>query len=192
VRIKSRFHNKSRPKSLEEIAGALGFNLWRMVHSTVNKMYSDGFNFTSNRQLLDTIAEYLAFLLQVVDRQVYDRMDTEQRRRFVTALALHLAGTMEENRIEEEGPGEHRGPFIDLLNERLEAYSEFAWSETGPSYPFLRYLGTRIDACMGVEHNKWVLEQVMEVEAPALLKQLDSALEDLLAQSEVAAPGERA
>lgn len=180
MRIKSKWHNKKREKSPEEIAGALGFIIWRIAHNTANKMYSDGFNFSSNRQLLDVIGEYVAFLIQVSGRVVYTRMDEESSQRFIGALAKHLVGTMEDNLTEELGAGDYRGPFIELLNQRMEAYAEFAFGADGPSYPFLRYLGTCVEALMGGEKNKWVIEQVMEVEAPAMLKDLNKGLSDLL------------
>jgi hypothetical protein len=180
VRIKSKWHNKSKAKSVEEIAGALGFITWRIAANAVNKMYTSGFDFTSNKQQLDVIAEFLAFLVQAADRRVHDIMDDEERRRFITALALHVAGTLEDNLREEVAPGDYRADFINLLNERMEAYSEFNFVDGVPSYPSMRYFATGVDAVMGGEENKWVIEQVIEVEAPEAMKNFNRAINDLL------------
>ncbi len=181
MRIKSRWHNKQRPKSIEELAGALGFNAWRIASTRVNKLYSEGFNFTSNAQILDVIGEYLAFTIQVVDRMLQSRMEDEERNRFIQTLARKLVDTMEDNRIEELGPGEYRNAFVAVLNERLSAYAEFGFAGEEPAYPMLRYFGSAVDEVMGGE-NKWIPEQMVEVEAPEVVKTLRKALGDLLAQ----------
>jgi len=181
VRIKSRWHDKSRPKSLEQIASAMGFNIWKMASTTANKMYNDGFNFRDNAQLLDVIGEYVIFLLQLADRVAYERLDDEERQQFTSLVARHLINTMVENRVEELGPGDYAQAFIDTLNQRLDGYAEFSLVEGNPSYPMLRYLGDQVEALMGGTQNKWVKEQVMEVEAPELVKTLKRGIEPLLA-----------
>jgi len=180
VRIKSKWHNKSKAKSVEEIAGALGFITWRISANAVNKMYTTGFNFSTNKQQLDVIAEFLAFLVQAADRHVYDIMDADERQRFITALALHVAGTLEGNLREEVGPGDYRSDFVDLLNGRMEAYSEFSFVDGMPSYPSMRYFAMRVDDVMGGDENKWVIEQVIEVEGPGAMERFNKAIGDLL------------
>ena len=189
ARIRSRWHNKGKQKSIEDIAGAMGFNIWKLASGAANKMYSTGFNFTSNGQLLEVIGEYVIFLLQASDRIVYSELDEEERQRFTNALALHLVRTMADNMVEELGPGDYAQPFIDKLNERLDGYAEFSFGE-GPSYPMLRFLGEHVDRIMGGEQNKWVKEQVMEVETPELMKALSQGLKNLLESREQ--PGDAA
>lgn len=184
MRIKSRWHDKSRPKSLEQIASAMGFNIWKMASTTTNKMYNDGFNFRDNAQLLDVIGEYVIFLLQLADRIAYERLDEAERQQFTSLVARHLINTMVENRVEEQGAGDYAQAFIDTLNQRLDGYSEFSLVEGNPSYPMLRYLGDQVEALMGGTQNKWIKEQVMEVEAPELVKTLKRGIEPLLASRE--------
>lgn len=185
ARIRTRWHNKSKPKSIETIAGAMGMNIWKMASGTANKMYNEGFNFKNNAQLLDLIGEYLIFLIQLSDRIAYDELDPEQRQRFTQALASHLIGTMVENQIEELGPSEeYQSAFIEKLNHRLDGYSEFSVAGGDPSYQMLRYLGTLADQVMGGSDNKWVIEHVMEVEAPVLVKQLKEGMAKILPQAQ--------
>ncbi|HEY0722011.1 MAG TPA: hypothetical protein VGE50_12245 [Gammaproteobacteria bacterium] len=180
MRIKSRWHDKSRPKSLEQIAGAMGFNIWKMASTTANKMYNDGFNFRDNGQLLDVIGEYVIFLLQLADRVAYEQLDEEARQQFTSLVAHHLINTMVENRVDELGPGDYQAAFIDTLNQRLDGYAEFSLVDGAPSYPMLRYLGDQVETLMGGSQNKWVKEQVMEVVAPELVKTLRRGLDPLL------------
>jgi len=190
ARIRTRWHNKSKPKSIETIAGAMGMNVWKMASGTATKMYNEGFNFKSNAQLLDIIGEFSIFLLQLSDRIAYDSLEGEQRQRFTQALAGHLIGTMVENQVEElkgDASG-YQQAFIEKLNHHLGGYAEFAVNEGQPSYQMLRYFGTLCDEVMGGSDNKWVIEHVMEVEAPPLIKQLREGMEKLLEQTQ---PGEQ-
>jgi hypothetical protein len=180
MRVRSRWYKKDKAASIEEIAGALAFIAWRIGQSSVNKMYNAGFNYRSNVQQLAVIGEILIFLIQVADRLAYNELEEGDRVRFVTELAQRLAGTLADNMSDEAGPGDYRTPFIERLNERAEAYAEFSFMDGEPSYPFLRYLGTCVDQLMGGQENKWVVEQVTEVEAPAAVKTLRRAFNNLL------------
>jgi hypothetical protein len=184
ARIRTRWHKSSKPKSPETIAGAMGMNIWKMASGTANKMYSEGFNFKSNAQLLDVIGEFAVFLLQLSDRIAYEHLDEEQRQRFTQALAGHLINTMVENQVEElKGePADYQQAFIEKLNHHLEGYAEFTVSDGDPSYQMLRYFGTLCDEVMGGSDNKWVIEHVMEVEAPPFIKQVRESMEKLLPQ----------
>ncbi len=186
ARIRSKFHNKQKPKSVETIAGAMGMNIWKLSADTANKMYSAGFNFKNNAQLLDVIGEFAIFLLQLADRIAYEELPQEERMRFTQALATHLIQTMVENQIEELGAGDYQEAFVEKLNQRLDAYSEFSLVDGSPSYPMLRFFGTNVDAVMGGEDNKWVIETVMEVEAPNLIKPLKESMAKLLPQAQPA------
>lgn len=184
ARIRTQFHNKQTPKSIETIAGAMGMNLWKLASGAANKMYNDGFNFKSNAQLLDVIGEFGIFLLQLADRIAYEELPAEERGRFTQALAAHLIRTMVENQLEELGPGDYQGSFVERLNQRLDAYSEFAMPNRSPSYQMLRYFATCVDEVMGGEDNKWVIETVIEVEAPAVIKPLKEGMAKLLPQAQ--------
>lgn len=183
ARIRTKFHNKQKPKSVETIAGAMGMNLWKLASGAANKMYNDGFNFKDNAQLLDVIGEFGIFLLQLSDRIAFEELPQEERMRFTQALAAHLIQTMIENQVEELGEGDYQGPFVEKLNQRLDGYSEFSMVDGGPSYPMLRYFANAVDAVMGGEDNKWVIETVIEVEAPAVIKPLKEGMSKLLPQA---------
>ena len=186
ARIRTKFHNKQKAKSVETIAGAMGMNIWKLSADTANKMYSAGFNFKDNAQLLDVIGEFGIFLLQLADRIAYEELQQEERMRFTQALAAHLIQTMVDNQVEELGAGDYQGAFVEKLNQRLDAYSEFSLVDGNPSYPMLRYFGTSVDAVMGGEDNKWVIETVIEVEAPAVIKPLKEGMAKLLPQAQTA------
>jgi hypothetical protein len=124
--------------------------------------------------------EFLAFQLQAADRSAYRVMGEEERRRLVTALAHRFADILEENLVDLQGPGDYRGPFIALLNQRSADYGELTYTENGPGYSYLRYFGERVSSAVGQGDNRWVMEQVMEIEAPEAVELMNKAFTDLL------------
>ena len=77
--------------------------------------------------------------------------------------------------------GDHARRFIDTLNARFADYAEYDFSrEGGPSYAFVRYLGDRISAEMAQTDNKWVVEHVMEIEAPEAIKLLRKLVHEVM------------
>jgi hypothetical protein len=179
MRVKSRWHKKDRPKSAEDIGSALGFIAWRIAANAVDNMEKAGFGLRSYAIRLDVIAAFLAFLVHVADRLAYGSMDEAERRRLITRMGLRLADTMAENKMELLGAGEYRQAFIDTLNGRVEEYSELAFTEEGPAYGFLRLLGEQVRACAQGDDTRWILEQVVDIEAPEAVKTLTKAFADL-------------
>src|SRR3970282_2246048 len=84
--------------------------------------------------------------------------------------APHLAATMENNQLDLLGPGEYRQPFIDLLNARFEEYADFEYPGGEPGFPCLRFFAAKVSDAMGASDNKWVVEQIMDIEAPEMVR----------------------
>jgi hypothetical protein len=143
-------------------------------------MGKEGFQFSRPEQIAATFTELLAFLIQVSDRLVYGKLSEEDRTRFITALGKQLAQTMEANQAEVFGPGDHVTPFINTLNARFQDYAEFDYTSAGPSYHFLRYLGEKVSQALAPGDNRWVVEHVMEIEAPEALKLVKRLVHEVL------------
>jgi hypothetical protein len=181
VRVKSRWRQTDKPKTLEDVAGALAFIAWQIASNGAQNMQSSGWEVHSAAQRLDVIAEFLAFLIQAADRLAYSRMPDEERQRFMHALARHVVDTMEDNQIDILGPGDYRAAFVAKLNQRLEDYSEYGFTEQdGPDYTFLRYFGHSVSNVMGERDRPWAHAQVIDIEAPEALGTLKKAMQDLL------------
>ena len=180
-RIKSKWADDKRVRSPAEIAGAVGMTVWRVATIHVDEIEEAGFALRDAGQRFAILAEFLIYLVQVADREVYAQYDDQQRAEFITALALHVAGTLADNQQELLGPGEYRAAFIDRLNAEIPDYSDLNYGEDGPGYRFMRYFGEKVLALVGEEKaNKWVIDQVMEVEAPAATATLRKNLVALL------------
>lgn len=179
MRVKSKWNLKDKQRSLSETGGAMAFILWRIAQQGVLNLENEGFQTDTNAQRLDIIAEFLAFLVHLVDRMTSDDLGQNERVEFITSLARHLADNMQQNRTDAEGKGEYRQTLVSLLNERATDYAEFSFTDNEPGFAFRRYFGENVRAVMGAKDNKWITDQVMDIEVPEALKPLSKALRDL-------------
>lgn len=179
MRVKSKWNLKDKQRSLSETGGAMAFILWRIAQQGVLNLENEGFQTDTNAQRLDIIAEFLAFLVHLVDRMTSDDLGQNERVEFITSMARHLADNMQQNRTDAEGKGEYRQTLVNLLNERATDYAEFSFTDNEPGFAFRRYFGENVRAVMGAKDNKWITDQVMDIEVPEALKPLSKALRDL-------------
>lgn len=181
ARLRTRWNQKDRERSTDQVASAVGVGLWRIASEALLNLENEGFETISHAQRLDVIAEFLAFLVHVTDRLVYGRFQEQQRREFIIALAKHLTDLMQDNRLDASGPGQYRESFVSLLNTRMEDYSECSFSSTdGPGFSLKRILGEQVRDRMGAKDNKWIPDYVMDAEVPKALDALQKVLEGML------------
>jgi hypothetical protein len=133
-------------------------------------MEKEEFRFGSDRLVTDVMAEFIAFLVQLADRAVYGRLSDADRATLIGEAARHLAATRENNQLDLLGPGEYRKPFIDLLNARFEEYAGFDYPGGEPGFPCLRFFAAKVSDAMAASDNKWVIEQIMDIEAPEMVR----------------------
>lgn len=180
LRLKSQWHKEDSERSLEEIGGAIAFNAWRLGVDKAINLHSKQFAYRDDAQRLAVVAEYLIFQALAVERMLYESITDEQRRELVTAMVLKMADHYEENSRSLLGAGDYRTTFIENFNQRAGEYAEFGYTDEGPTYPFLRHLGYEIQQAMGDSQvNRWVIDQVMDSDAPELLKQLTRTVKNL-------------
>lgn len=186
LRIKSRWTEKAKLKPDEQMqrenAQALAFIFWRIALDKAKTLHGERFIYDSDDQRVKVIGEYLAMMLQVADRLAFHRLVENDRAVFVNTLAQRLADHMQDNATDLFGAGDYRQAFVAMLNVRAEGYAgcEFSADE-GASYNFLHFLGTHIQKVMGEDHheNKWVIDQVMEIDGPDAVAKARKAMEDL-------------
>jgi len=178
--IKTRWRNKKAPRTTEERAGVIGANIWKIAIEIFKHLEKDGFRFGADRQVTAIITEFIAFLVQLTDRTVYGRRSDAEREALINAIAAHLAKTMENNQLDLLGPGDYRGPFIQTLNARFEDYAQFEYAARDPGYACLRYFGHKVSDAMAGSDNKWVLEQIMEIEAPEMVRLIKKLVDEVV------------
>jgi len=168
--VKTRWRKKGAPRTLADRAGVIGANVWKISLEIFRHMEKEEFRFGSDRLVTDVMAEFIAFLLQLADRTVYGRLSDADRATLIGEAARHLAATMENNQLDLLGAGEYRKPFIDLLNARFEEYAGFDYPGGEPGFPCLRFFAAKVSDVMAASSNKWVIEQIMDIEAPEMVR----------------------
>jgi hypothetical protein len=172
MRIRTKWHNKEREVSIEEKANTMAFISWRIAMAMVLNLENDNFQTDTQKQRLDIIQEVVAFLISVTDRLVAAQMTTDERRDLVTKMALKLSTTFQEN-CEDliARNADYAGPFINLLNKRLNAYAACGWEEEEemPGYQYKRDFGNHVSMIMGAKDNKWITDHVIQIEVPEVM-----------------------
>jgi len=181
LRLRSRWKQSGRERSLADLASAGASNAWRAACNGVLNLENEGFETNSRAQRLDIIEEFAAFLLQVADRMVFEHFSEDERAEFITAMALRLAELVDENRTDAQGPGDYRTRFIDMLNERVGLYAQCSYSEDeGPGFSMLCCLGDRVTEVLGPTNRKWAQDQVVAIDGPEAARSFTRAMKGLL------------
>ncbi len=180
VRIRTGWHIKGRERGMAERAGVVAATAWRFVQHAIKRMREAKFDIDIGRPYFDFVCELLVFMTHVADRIAYRLLDDAQRTAFTTALALRLAEIVEDNHdmlLGATEPGESRRHFIELANRRGTDYAEFGYDEKdGADFAFRRYLGNRILDIVPPKDRSWVIDQVMEIEAPDAVRTLEKTV----------------
>lgn len=183
MRVKSRWFKSESPRPAAEIAGAAAFVIWRVALNALKRMREAKFDIDAGPQYFAFSSEFLVFLVHVADRIAYERMGESERAAFTTALATRVAETLEGNQTELLGPPRdrsYRSQFIALFNERSPDYAEFDYTDAGPDFAFMRYLGHRMLDILAEKDHAWVVSQIIEIEAPEAVSIVQKSLSDLL------------
>jgi len=197
IRIKSQWYQNDTAKTPQQTASAMAFITWRVAQNTLKQMRLAQFDIDIGIQYFAFTREVLVFLIQVLDRMAHDRMTTEERSEFITALVVRVAEILQENEdtmlgVPAANKPSHFDEFIALYNELAEHYSDFGHDETGPDFNFVRYLGHRIEAIMPAKDQRWVIDQMMATEVPEAVDMLQRGMKGILSTEPRPARPERA
>ena len=182
MRVKSHWFRPGRPKSPEEVAGAIAFISWKVAQNALKRMRKAGFDIDPGPAYFAFLAEALAYCVQVAWRHAHGHFDEAGALAFMTALGNRCGETLEGNYADLLGvpaPGAVKAAFVVRVNEALAEYAEFGYGPAGPDFAFLRYFASRIAAIMDEKDRRWTHDQVMAIEAPEAAATLAKAFADL-------------
>ncbi|MFC1681683.1 hypothetical protein ACFL1S_07895 [Pseudomonadota bacterium] len=187
IRLVTRTRNKwkqaGKPRTIGDNAVALGYIVWQLALTAAKKLHQEDFRYDSDEQRLRVIEEYLAFLVHIADRMTFSSLEQDERAVFVAGVARSAARHFERNKEEIMGAGNHGAAFLHTVNLRSSEYSSCAYTDE-PGYTLLRTLGSHVQNIMGSDQtNKWVMDQVMDIDAPDLCRRLSSSLVSLIESS---------
>lgn len=192
IRIKNRWFGDAAAKSAAEQASAMAFIVWRVAQQMLKRMRGADFAVDAGRPYFDFMREALVFLIALADRIAHERLSSEGRQAFTVALVRHVARTLQDNEddllgVPPPGAPSHADAFIDLVNDVVQHYAEFGADPAPPAgvsgfhpdFGFVRYLGTRLAPTVPAAEQRWVLDQVMAVEAPEAIATLQRSMREL-------------
>lgn len=179
-RTRDKWKNKNRPKSIADNAIALAYIMWQLALNGAKNLHLEDFRYDTDAQRVGVAEEYLALLVHLSDRLMCDALDHAQRNEFVSTAALAAARHVQRNKEEIMGRGDYRGPFLEKINRRANEYASCTLAQDEPGYQMLRTIGAHVQDIMGSDQtNKWVIDQVMEIDAPAMFASLRKSLNNL-------------
>lgn len=179
MRIKATWNKKERDVSAEETAQALAFISWKIGMNTLLNLENEGFETSTQAQRLEIIEEIMAFIIHLSDRLVYETMNDQDRGIFINAFARKMADHVQDNARDFHGSGDYRSPFIDKMNQRMDDYADFSFTNRKPGFNFTLYLGNKIMEAMGEKDNKWISDHVQAIEIPELLQSFNKGIKGL-------------
>lgn len=183
LRINSKWHKEGKEVSLDERANTLAFIAWKVAAGLVLDLENEEFQTDTQAVRLDVIKEACGFLISVTDRLVAPQVSEDERRELITKMALKLVKTFQENGEDLLGKGQdYQTAFIALLNERMAIYAECTWNDekAEPGFQYKRVFGDAVAAVMGAKDNKWIAQQIIELEVPMMLTNLKKGKAQML------------
>ena len=180
MRIKSRWSKRGKTHTVEEIAGAVAFITWRIAGNCLLSLENNDFQTDTHEQRLSIISEFLIFTIHMIDRMTIENFDENERVRFINELVEKSAKHLEDNKRDLLGTGDYRQEFVTRLNERINDYSQFSYDEKdGPSCPMKRFFGDKMALIMGEKNQKWVADQIIEIEVRDIMNHLRKSVPNL-------------
>jgi hypothetical protein len=181
VRVKKRWNRDAGPRSVPQMANAIGATVWKLAADVVLNLENENFETNTQAQRVDIMEEVICYLAHVCDRWVYPRADQEQRAGFVSALVRDMARMLEDSRVDVQGEGEYQAAFLEKVNQRSADYAVYSFSEEdGGSFAMRCRLGDRVQAAMGERDKRWIPDYIVGREAPEIETALKRSLSGLV------------
>ncbi len=183
MRVKSTWH-KTQVKTIDDIAGALAFNAWRITKNQLTDLINQAY-VIEKAQVFDVIREYMCYLIQCIDRLAFDILDDKKRQALIIAIAKQAADYYQENKQERIGAGDHWQEFIDTYNLRAKDYRHYAFTDNEPNYLFMRYFGEKVQKAMTEADEKWIIQQIVEIQAPKAFQSIKKSVNSLVSVDKI-------
>ncbi|MDH3388981.1 MAG: hypothetical protein OEN02_13865 [Gammaproteobacteria bacterium] len=179
--MKKRWNQQSAPRTLAQMANAIGATIWKLAANVVLNLENENFETETQGQRVDIMEEVVCYLVHISDRYVYSRADQDRRAEFISALVTDMARMLEDSRVDVQGAGEYRAAFIDKLNRRSAEYSCCGYSDdAGAGFALRCRLGDHVQATMGARDNRWIPDYIVGREAPEIESALRRSLSGLV------------
>lgn len=184
VRVKKRWNQQNAPRSIAQMANAIGASIWKLAANVVLNLENENFETETQVQRIEIMEEVVCYLVHIADRRIYTQASQQQRTEFVSTLVGDLARMLEDSRVDVQGEAKYRAAFIDKVNERSAEYAGFGFDEKdGGSFRMRCRLGDLVAAAMGERDRRWIPDYIVGREAPEIEAALQKSLAGLVSFS---------
>ena len=146
------------------MASAIAFSSWRLTKNQLEDLINEGFQ-VEKTEVFGVIKVYLYFIINCVDRLVFDKLSFVERQEFITAVVKQCAFYYQDNKADRIASGDYIDEFITGYNEASKEYSKCNFKST-PDYSFLIIFAGGVKAATTKVDEKWITQQIVEIQAP--------------------------
>ena len=190
LRIKTTWFRRDGGRAADETASVLALNFWKMANKSVDDISKADYDIVHLGRGFGLIAERGAFMLHIADRQLYGRVDEERRAALIESAGVHLAEYVEKNIRDfvndENDKRDYLGEFLDFLNRRTADYETFEFPPEEPNYAIKRYLANMIRERMEGQDQMWIIDQIIEFQAPEAIGTVQKLIDGFFPKDEPA------
>ena len=187
ARIRTSWKKKDKTVSVAEFANALSAICWRISLNAAKNLHQQDFDYQSDSQRLGVIKQYLFFFIHCADRLTYERLTDSSRSEFINALSTDCQKHFATNSLEITGKHIDPSEYTTDLNQSMDKLSRCRFIGREPGYEMYRALGMTVQEIMGYSQiNKWVIDQIMDIDAPEAYELFRKSFDKLLKSSSIA------
>jgi hypothetical protein len=178
-RIHSGWNQKGKKRQISQVASALAVSIWKISKKTLLNLENEGFDTDTWADRLEILKEVSCFQIYILNHEI-TLLEKSKKINFVTDVAKKINETVNINQIDLKIPqNDIKSKFIDLLNSRMQEYSELQYSDE-PSYKAKIILGNHLMSHMGELDNNWIRMYVIDQEVPKILLSLRRPINSLV------------
>lgn len=190
IRIKTTWFRKDAGRAEDETASVLALTFWKMASKAVDDISKADYDIVNPGRGFGIIAEMGAFILHITDRMLSDRVDEERRTALIGAAGVKLGEFMATNihdlLNDDTDKRDYQGEFLDFLNRRTEDYETFDFPPDEPNYAIKRYLANVMRERMEAHDQTWIIDQVIEFQAPEAIENVTKLINGFFPRQEAA------
>ncbi len=184
ARIRTAWKSHDRTIPISELANALSAICWRIALYAAKNLHQQDFVYVNDEQRLAVVREYLFFQIHLSDRLVHDKLCDNERNEFINSLSLNCLRHYAENTMELLDKSPDMEETVNTLNHVTSCLASFKFADQQPGYEMYRLLGARIRDILGEDQtNKWVIDQIMEIDGPEIFELFNKSSSKLIRNS---------
>lgn len=194
LRIKTTWFRRDGGRAADETASVLALTFWKVANKAVDDISKADYDIIHMGRGFGLIAEMGSFMLHIADRSLYGRVDEERRAALIESTGIHFAEYVEKNITDflndDNDERDYAGEFLDFLNRRTADYETFEFPPEEPNYAIKRYLANVIRDRMEAQDQTWIIDQIIEFQAPDAIDAVNKLIDGFFPKAEPAQAAE--